>query len=165
MANTALLKKIRLLSLDVDGVLTDGGLYYIEGGAVMRKFNAKDGMGIAQLIKNTDVKVTIISSGMPSGIMERAERLGIEYAYTNVANKLDTLTELANDLDIDLSQIAHMGDDTNDLQLMQHVGLGIAVNDAVDEVLKVADMTTTKNGGYGAVREICDQLLQIHKQD
>jgi len=163
MTNTALLKKIRLLSLDVDGVLTDGGLYYIEGGAVMRKFNAKDGMGIAQLIKNTDIKVTIISSGMPAGIMERAERLGIEYAYTNVANKLDTLTELAHELGFDLSQVAHMGDDINDLQLMQHVGLGIAVNDAVAEVLEVADIITTKNGGCGAVREICDQLTKIRK--
>jgi len=161
MSDFEALKNIRLLSLDVDGVLTDGGLYYTGNGDIMRKFNAKDGMGIARLIKTTDITVTIISSGMSAGIMERAERLGIPHAFTNVDDKLQTLTKLANELGIDLTEVAHMGDDINDLELMESVGLSIAVHDAVDAVLEKADIITKKTGGNGAVREICDQLMAI----
>jgi 3-deoxy-D-manno-octulosonate 8-phosphate phosphatase (KDO 8-P phosphatase) len=145
------------LSLDVDGVLTDGGIYYTDSGDSFRKFNAKDGMGITHL-QNTGVSVAIISMGMPGAIDHRAKRLGIKYVYTDVADKAVSMNEIITDLGIDMSEVAHMGDDINDLPLFNVAGLTIAVADAMDEVKDTADIVTIKNGGAGAVREIADLI-------
>ena len=151
------LAKVKLLSLDVDGVLTDGGIYYTDTGDSFRKFNAKDGMGIAHLQK-IGVSVAIISMGMPGAIDHRAKRLGIKYVYTNVADKAVSMHEIIADLGINMSEVAHIGDDINDLPLFDVAGLTIAVADAMDEVKETADIVTTKNGGAGAVREIADLI-------
>ena len=151
------LANVKLLSLDVDGVLTDGGIYYSDTGDSFRKFNAKDGMGITRLQK-TGVSVAIISMGMPGAIDHRAKRLGIKYVYTNVADKAISMREIITDLGIDMSEVAHIGDDINDLSLFDVAGLTIAVADALDEVKVSADIVTTKNGGAGAVREISDLI-------
>ena len=151
------LAKVKLLSLDVDGVLTDGGIYYTDTGDSFRKFNAKDGMGITHLQK-IGVSVAIISMGMPGAIDHRAKRLGIKYVYTNVADKAISMREIITDLGIDMSEVAHIGDDINDLPLFDVAGLTIAVADAMDEVKVSADIVTTKNGGAGAVREIADLI-------
>ena len=149
------LSKIKLLSLDVDGVLTDGGIYYTDGGDSFRKFNAKDGMGIAHL-QAAGVPVCIISMGLPGAIDYRAKRLGIKHVYTDVANKGEAIQEVVAGLGIDLADVAHIGDDINDLTLFKLVGLRISVADGMDEVKQVADIISTKNGGAGAVREIAD---------
>jgi 3-deoxy-D-manno-octulosonate 8-phosphate phosphatase (KDO 8-P phosphatase) len=154
------LAKVKLLSLDVDGVLTDGGIYYTDKGDSFRKFNAKDGMGITRLQK-TGVSVAIISMGMPGAIDHRAKRLGIKYVYTNVADKAISMREIITDLGIDMSEVAHIGDDINDLSLFDVAGLTIAVADALDEVKVLADIVTTKNGGAGAVREIADLIREL----
>lgn len=151
------LAKVKLLSLDVDGVLTDGGIYYTDAGDSFRKFNAKDGMGITHL-KKTGVSVAIISMGMPGAINHRAKRLGIKYVYTDVSDKAFCMYEIITDLKINMSEVAHMGDDINDLPLFEVAGLNIAVADAMDEVKDKADIVTTKNGGDGAVREIADLI-------
>lgn len=153
----ALLEKIRLLSIDVDGVLTDGGIYYADDGNTFRKFNAKDGMGLVYLRK-AGVEITIISSGNAGAIEHRAARLGIEHVHTDVWDKLETLKGLAERLGLDLDQVAHMGDDINDLPVLEVVGCAIAPADAMPEVLAAADLITGKSGGDGAVREICDIL-------
>ncbi len=158
--NLEKLSKIKLLSLDVDGVLTDGGIYYTDGGDSFRKFNAKDGMGISHL-QAAGVDVCIISMGLPGAINHRAKRLGIKYVYTDVADKSDSMREIVAELGIDLSEVAHMGDDINDLPLFEVVGLPIAVADAMDEVKDVAQVISTKVGGGGAVREIADLIRKL----
>ncbi len=155
LENIERLSKVKLLSLDVDGVLTDGGIYYTDKGDSFRKFNAKDGMGLTHL-QRAGVPVAIISMGMPGAIDYRAKRLNIEYVYTDVHNKADCIREIVAKLGIDLADVAHIGDDINDLPLFEVVGLPIAVADAMDEVIDVADIVTTKIGGSGAVREIAD---------
>lgn len=159
--NDAALGRIKLLSLDVDGVLTDGGIYYADDGNTYRKFNAKDGMGLVHLMKS-GIQVTLISAGAPGAIEHRAKRLGIEHVFTNIHDKLTVLRQLCDDLDINMEDVAHMGDDINDLSIMDHVGLSITVADAVDAVLQVADITTKRKGGEGAVREICDAVIRLN---
>ncbi|MEK9751927.1 MAG: HAD hydrolase family protein [Rhodospirillaceae bacterium] len=157
------LGRIRLLSLDVDGVLTDGGIYYTDSGDTFRKFNAQDGMGLARL-RNSGVTITIISAGAPGAIEHRARRLGIKHVFTDVADKLATLGGLVGELSLEMAEVAHMGDDVNDLPLMQAAGLAIAPANAVPEVLNAAAIVTTRRGGDGAVREICDAILKAHGQ-
>jgi 3-deoxy-D-manno-octulosonate 8-phosphate phosphatase (KDO 8-P phosphatase) len=157
----AQLGQVQLLSLDVDGVMTDGGIYYDDKGNTFRKFNAQDGMGLVRL-RQAGVEVTIISAGAPGAIENRARRLGIEYVFTDVSDKLATLGGLAGELGIDMHQVAHMGDDVNDLPLMQASGLAIASANAVPEVLDAAAIVSTRRGGDGAVREVCDAMLKAH---
>ena len=153
------LGKVQLLSLDVDGVMTDGGIYYTDNGDTFRKFNAQDGMGLVRL-RQSGVMVTIISAGAPGAIEFRARRLGIEHVFTDVSDKLTLLQGLADELGLDMQQVAHMGDDVNDLPLMQASGLAIASANAVPEVFDAAEIVTTRCGGDGAVREVCDAILK-----
>jgi len=153
------LKGIKLLSLDVDGVLTDGGIYYTDDGNTFRKFNAQDGMGLVRLRK-AGITVTIISAGAPGAIEHRARRLGIKNVFTDVSDKLTTLRGLAGELDIEMSEVAHMGDDVNDLPLMLASGLAVASANAVPEVMGAAEIVTTRRGGDGAVRELCDAIMK-----
>ncbi len=153
------LGRIKLLSLDVDGVLTDGGIYYTDSGDTFRKFNAQDGMGLVRLRK-AGVAVTIISAGAPGAIEHRARRLGIKNVYTDVSDKLAMLGELAIELGIQMSEVAHMGDDVNDLPLMGASGIAIASANAVPEVMDAAALVTVRRGGDGAVRELCDAILK-----
>jgi len=160
--NDDALRRVKLLSLDVDGVLTDGGIYYADDGNTYRKFNAKDGMGMVRLM-NTGVQVTIISAGRPGGIEHRANRLGIKHVFTDVHDKLSVLRKLCDELGIGMEDVAHIGDDVNDLAIMEHIGLSITVADAVDDVLDVADIVTRRQGGAGAVREICDAIIRLRE--
>ena len=152
-------KKIKLLALDVDGVLTDGGIYYSDKGDSFRKFDAKDGMGISLLLKS-GLHVCIVSAGAPGAIESRAKRLKIDYVYTNVSDKLPVLIKLVKTLKIAMSEVAYIGDDLNDLIIFKKVGLSIAVRDAVGPILSAADLITKNAGGRGAVREICEIILQ-----
>ena len=153
------LTNIRLLSLDVDGVLTDGGLYYGDDGDIQRKFNVKDGVGIKRAI-NSGFKVAIISAGTSGSIASRASTLGIEHVFTGVDNKRDVLEELCRSLKIELIEAAHIGDDINDVALLQIVGCPIAVADAQPEAIEASSIITERKGGCGAVREICDALIE-----
>ncbi len=150
---------VKLLSLDVDGVLTDGGLYYTAGGEVQRKYNVRDGVGIVRALE-AGIAVAVISAGMAGTIPARAETLGIEHVFTGVKDKLATLKELCAELGIDISETAHVGDDLNDLALMAEVGIAVAVADACEEVRGVAEIVTSRDGGKGAVREVCDALVK-----
>jgi 3-deoxy-D-manno-octulosonate 8-phosphate phosphatase (KDO 8-P phosphatase) len=147
------------LSLDVDGVLTDGGLYYADDGSQLRKFNVKDGMGM-KLARKAGVEVCIVTASQTAAIHHRGEVLGIPHVFVGVDDKLATLKGLCETLGIAPAQVAHMGDDLNDLPLMEMVGLTITVADAVDAVLENVDYVTRRKGGDGAVREICDLVLK-----
>ena len=152
------LAKVKLLSVDVDGVLTDGGIYYADDGNTFRRFNAKDGMGLV-LLRRAGVEVTIISAGAPGAIEARARRLCIPHVFTEAHDKLAILRDLCAELGIDMADAAHMGDDVNDIKLMAATGLGIAPSDALDTVLACADVVARRPGGHGAVREVCDAIL------
>mgnify|MGYP001373197758 CR=1 FL=1 len=154
-----LLSKVKLLSLDVDGVLTDGGLYYSADGQIQRKYNVKDGVGIKRVLE-IGVQIAIISAGASGSIPERAATLGIEHVFTGVKDKRAILETLCEKLDIDLDESAHIGDDINDVPLLEAVGCPIAVCDAQPEAWAAAEIITERNGGAGAVREICDALVE-----
>ena len=153
------LKSVKLLSLDVDGVLTDGGLYYTDEGLAFRKFNVRDGLGIV-LVRESGLEIAIISAGRPASTVTRAEDLGIEHVRVGVSDKLKELSEICESLGIHLNDVAHIGDDLPDLSLMQAVGVPITVADGADAVKEIAAYVTERVGGQGAVREICDLLLE-----
>ncbi len=152
---------VRLLSLDVDGVLTDGGLYFADDGSQLRKFNVKDGLGMKRA-RNAGVEVAIITASATPAIHHRGEVLGIPHVFIGVEDKLATLQGLCEGLDIELSAVAHMGDDLNDLALLQTIGCPLTVADAVAEIKEAACYITERKGGAGAVREICDMLVSAH---
>lgn len=154
------LEEVRLLALDVDGVLTDGGLYYTETGEELKKFNVKDGLGLQRLMLS-GIEVAIISAGFSSATLHRAKRLGIANTFIGVDDKLATLKRLCLELNVPLSQVAYMGDDFVDLPVMQSVGCPITVADAMPENRAVAIYTTQKAGGQGAVREVCELILSL----
>ncbi|MAF94338.1 MAG: HAD family hydrolase [Rhodospirillaceae bacterium] len=153
------LARVRLLSLDVDGVMTDGGLYYTDDGRISRKYNVKDGVGIKRAME-AGIRIVIISAGISGSVPERAETLGIEHVFTGVEDKRAVLEALCDKLGIGLDEVAHIGDDLNDIALLEAVGCPIAVADAQPEAWDAALIITEQNGGNGAVREICDALVK-----
>jgi 3-deoxy-D-manno-octulosonate 8-phosphate phosphatase (KDO 8-P phosphatase) len=152
------LARVKLLSLDVDGVLTDGGLYFTDDGHQFRKFNVKDGMGM-QRVRDAGIEVAILSAGSSSAVEERAKSLGIQHVFIGVADKLAVISRLCQDLGIGLDDVGHVGDDLNDVPMLSAVGCPISVSDAVSEAREAAVFVTERRGGDGAVREICDLLL------
>lgn len=152
------LSRVKLLALDVDGVLTDGGLYFTDDGHQFRKFNVKDGMGM-QRIRNAGIEVAIVSAGSSPAVGERAKSLGIQHVFIGVADKLATINGLCQDLGIGLDDVAHVGDDVNDVPVLSAVGCPISVADGVSEAREAAMFVTERRGGDGAVREICDLML------
>ncbi|MCU0549105.1 MAG: HAD-IIIA family hydrolase [Leptolyngbya sp. Prado105] len=153
------LAKVRLLALDVDGVMTDGGLYYTETGEELKKFNVKDGLGIQRAI-SCGIEVAILSAGSSPATLHRAKRLGIQHVYIRVPDKLVALKQLCDRLNLSLEQVAYIGDDLVDIPAMESVGVPITVADAMPENQAIAHYITQKSGGQGAVREVCDLLAK-----
>lgn len=153
------IKNIRLLVLDVDGVMTDGGMYFSENGDQMKKFNTKDGMAILHLTQK-DFQVAIISSGFKAdAVQRRAEMLGIQHCTVSREPKIDTLKDLCSKLSIDLTQVAIVGDDVNDLEVIRQVGLSACPADAVHNVKRNVDIILNAKGGFACVREFIDNYL------
>lgn len=151
-------KNIRLLVLDVDGVLTDGKLYYAPGGTEIKAFNTLDGHGIKTLIRS-GVEVAIITGRSSEQVSRRAEALGISHVVQGREDKLTALRELLQEFPCELEQIAMMGDDWPDLSVMVKVGLALTVPNAHAEVRQRAHWQSAASGGEGAVREACDLIL------
>lgn len=152
---------IKLLVLDVDGVLTDGGMYYSELDPVneFKKFNAKDGMSIIHYIQKGG-QIAIISSGKNINLIRtRAKHLGIQHVYAARVPKLETLKGLCADLGIELSEVAMVGDDINDTAVLAEVGLSACPADAMASIRTLVDVVLTKDGGKGCVREFMDEWL------
>ncbi len=153
------LESIQLLILDVDGVMTDGGLYFSDEGDHIKKFDAKDGMAIAQLTKG-GFQVGIISSGFSeTAVKRRADMLGIQHCSVNKESKLTRLRNICASLDIDLNQVAMIGDDINDLEIFEVCGFSACPADAVPTVKNKVDLVLSANGGRGAIREFVDEYL------
>jgi 3-deoxy-D-manno-octulosonate 8-phosphate phosphatase (KDO 8-P phosphatase) len=153
---------ISLLVLDVDGVLTDGRLYYGPRGEVLKVFDVKDGYGIKLLMK-AGVTVAIISGRRSTMVARRARDLGIRYVYQGSEDKLPIFERLRKQLKLDTAQCAIVGDDLPDVPVMRVVGLAFAVADAHPAAIQVADMVTPQSGGRGAVRGVCDLLVAARK--
>lgn len=151
--------EIKFLVLDVDGTLTDGGIYISESGNEMKKFNTKDGMGIKRLLK-TGVEVGLISASISKKIVHhRAAMLGIRYCYVGDGDKLEILSDWLDEMDLSFKEVAFIGDDINDAKIMQEVGLSACPVDALGEVQGIANIVLEKKGGQGCVREFIDRIF------
>jgi 3-deoxy-D-manno-octulosonate 8-phosphate phosphatase (KDO 8-P phosphatase) len=153
------LKDIRLLALDVDGVLTDGSIIYSSTGEEIKVFNVKDGLGI-RLLSKAGIPVCVITGRRSRALRHRCDNLRIEYLYDGIRDKTSILPILEKESGISAHEIAFMGDDLPDLPLMKIIGLSVSVADARPEVTEAADWVTSAKGGTGAVREICEMILK-----
>lgn len=153
--------KIKLLALDVDGVLTDGRLYFLEDGSEMKAFDTQDGHGI-KMLQSIGVEVAIITGRTTNLVARRAQNLGIKHLYQGREDKVEALQDLLSILGINAEQTAYMGDDLPDLPAIRFAGLGIAPANAHKFVKANALYITEQEGGRGAVREVCDFLLSAH---
>ena len=151
-------KNIKLLILDVDGVLTDGKLYIADDGTETKSFHVQDGLGLKLLSENA-IAVAVISGRKSKATMLRLEELGIKHSYYGVIDKTQPFNLLKQQLRLQNENIACIGDDLPDLPIIQTAGFGIAVANAVLKVRQAADYVTKAKGGEGAVREICDIIL------
>ncbi len=151
-------EKIKLLVLDVDGVLTDGRITYLADGQEIKSFYVQDGLGI-KLLQQHGIAVGIISARESLVVAHRARELGIVHVFQAAKNKLESLSNLARKLNLNLEQICFVGDDLPDLAAITHCGLGVAVANAHPSLRSYAQWQTQNNGGAGAVREVCDLLL------
>jgi 3-deoxy-D-manno-octulosonate 8-phosphate phosphatase (KDO 8-P phosphatase) len=156
---TTSLSQVKLLVLDVDGVLTDGRIIYTDSGEQIKQFTSRDGLGLRLLMDN-GILVGIITGRISGALTHRCRNLGIDLIFDGIFNKAEALDRMARKTGIDPSAMAFMGDDLIDLPAMTRAGVAIAVADAVDEVKARADIVTRASGGHGAVREICDAILK-----
>jgi 3-deoxy-D-manno-octulosonate 8-phosphate phosphatase (KDO 8-P phosphatase) len=158
-------KKIKLLILDIDGVLTDGGMYFDDKGTELKKFNSLDGHGIKMLL-DSGIEVAVITARSTQSVSYRLDGLGVKHYYHGITDKSIALVELTEKLSIDVNESAYVGDDVIDLPAMSKIALPIAVANAHSFVKENSLLVTEKNGGEGAVREVCDMLLKAqHKYE
>lgn len=154
----SILRNIRLFATDVDGVLTDAGMYYSESGDEWKKFNTRDGMGI-KLLQKAGLVTALVTQERTKLVARRAEKLTIPEVHQGVYEKLAVLHEMAQRHGLTLDRVAYIGDDVNDLEALQAVGFSAAPADAIPLVLQVVDYVCKKKGGEGAVREVADLIL------
>jgi 3-deoxy-D-manno-octulosonate 8-phosphate phosphatase (KDO 8-P phosphatase) len=152
-------RPIRLVILDVDGVLTDGTLYYGVDGDAMKGFSARDGMGIS-LARISGLKTAILTGRRSPMVERRAAELHIDYVLQDVTDKLNKLEELCQCEGISLEEIAYMGDDLNDIAVIDCCGLGACPADGCAEARQAADFVAACTGGHGAVRELIEHILK-----
>jgi 3-deoxy-D-manno-octulosonate 8-phosphate phosphatase (KDO 8-P phosphatase) len=152
------LSKIRLLVLDVDGVLTDGRLYYSEIGETLKVFNVRDGYGLKRLAQE-GIDIAVISGRRSPIVLRRCRELGIRHVSQGIQDKLARFNVILKRLAIPASATACVGDDTIDVAMMRASGVAFAVADAHEDAKRAADIVTKLKGGHGAVREVCDRLL------
>ena len=153
------LTRVRLFAMDVDGVLTDGGMYYSESGDELKKFNTRDGMGI-KLLQRAGLITALITMEETKLVMRRAEKLAIPEVHQGARDKLAVLRALAARHGLTLEEMAYIGDDVNDLEALKAVGFSAAPADAMPSVLEVVTYICRKSGGEGAVREVADLILE-----
>ncbi|MEI8571987.1 3-deoxy-manno-octulosonate-8-phosphatase KdsC [Methylomonas sp. LW13] len=153
-------KRLKLLILDVDGVLTDGRLFFDDNGKEYKCFHARDGHGI-KLLRQTGVEVAVISGRKSNSVALRMQSLGVELVYQGHENKRAAFAEILQRLVLTPEQVAYIGDDILDLPVMRQVGFAVAVQDANFVLKNYAHWQTQTAGGLGAVREVCDLIMQV----
>ena len=149
---------LRLVAFDIDGVFTDGRFYLSDDGTETKAFHTQDGYGVRRLL-DAGVAVAVISGRHSPAVEKRMAELGVRHAILGCRNKVAAMDELAAELGISVAACAYVGDDMPDLPLLEHVGLSIAVANAVPALHERCDYVTKKPGGFGAVREVCDLVV------
>ena len=152
------LKRVRLFATDVDGVLTDAGMYYSESGDELKKFNTRDGMGI-KLLQRAGLITALITMEETKLVTRRAEKLAIPEVHQGARDKLAVMREMVARHGLTLQEVAYIGDDVNDLEVLNAVGFGAAPADALPAVRSAVDYVCRQKGGEGAVRELADLIL------
>lgn len=149
-----------MLAMDVDGVLTDAGMYYAESGDEVKKFNARDGMGI-KLLQAAGIITAFITKEQTAIVERRGRKLAVPEVHQGIDDKLTVLTRVAHTYGLTLNQVAYIGDDVNDLETLKAVGFSAAPADAMPLVIRAVQYVCAKKGGDGAVRELADLLLAV----
>lgn len=158
-------KRVKCLICDVDGVLSDGLLYLDNAGNELKSFHVQDGMGL-KLLMAAGIEVAIITTSKNAVIDHRMRQLGIEYYFKGFVNKWVAFLQLQAILGFKTEEFAYIGDDLPDLELIKQLGFSVAVANAVPQIKKHALWETTRLGGHGAVREVCELILDVqHKHD
>jgi len=156
------LRQIRLFATDVDGVLTDAGMYYSESGDEWKKFNTRDGMGI-KLLQRAGIITAIVTQERTKLVARRAEKLMMPEVHQGVMDKLSLVREMAARHGLSLEQVAYIGDDINDVETLKAVGFSATPADGMSQVAAVVDYICSKKGGEGAVREIIEMILAAQR--
>ena len=157
------LKSIKILILDVDGVLTDGRVIYTDSGEEIKRFDVRDGHGL-KLLMRSGIEVILLTGRESKVVLHRARDLGIEHVYQKALNKIEVYKTILAQRNLEDKEVGFVGDDLVDLPVLRKVGFSAAVPDAVPEVKEIVDYITTKKGGEGAVREICELLLKAQNK-
>ncbi len=152
-------REIKLLLLDVDGVLTNGSITYTQAGDEIKSFHCRDGFGL-RLLQKTGVEVGLITARQSEAVRRRAYDLGLNHVFQGVRNKMEVLSSLIAELKLSLAQVAYMGDDWLDLPALIRVGLAATVSDAMPEIIPLVHFVAKNPGGQGAVRELCDLIVE-----
>ena len=152
------LKKIKILLTDVDGVLTDGGMYYTPDGDYMKKFNARDGMGI-NLLKRNEIPTVIVTKEKTVMVKNWAKKMNIDYVFDGIQKKEKILEKICIKYKIGIPEIGYIGDDVNDLELLKKVGFSATPKDGIIQAQRIVNYVCKKNGGCGAFREVVDLIL------
>lgn len=154
------MKKPKLILTDIDGVWTDGGMYYDQTGNEWKKFHTYDSAGVLFAHQN-EIPVGIITGEDTEIVVRRASKLKIDYLFQGVKNKLEVAENLCKELNISLNEVAYIGDDLGDIELLKNVGISATPNSAPEYVKKYSQMVMTKNGGEGVFREFVEKILGI----
>jgi YrbI family 3-deoxy-D-manno-octulosonate 8-phosphate phosphatase len=152
------LSSISLVITDVDGVLTDGSLFYSTEGVAMKKFNIKDGVATL-LLHDAGIPCGVITADPPDFIEARANRIKLDFLHSKISNKKEKLIEICEERNLDADNVAYIGDDINDIEIIKAVGFSAAPSDAVPKVLDIVDYICERKGGEGAFREFVDLIL------
>ena len=158
------IKKIKLISTDVDGVLTDGGMYYTKDGDVMKKFHARDGMGVTLLL-NHGIPTIIITKEKTRMVKQWSKKMNVTHLFDGVKNKEQILDIIYKKYNVKAENIAYIGDDVNDFKILSKVGLAVSPHDSIEQIKKISHYITKSNSGKGVFREIADLILSIRFGD
>jgi YrbI family 3-deoxy-D-manno-octulosonate 8-phosphate phosphatase len=153
-------KPIKWLFTDIDGVWTDCCIYYSPRGEELKKFSYRDGMGAERLRNLTDIKIAIITGENSEIVSRRAEKLKIEHVFLGIKNKFEVVENFLKEHNLSFENLAYIGDDLNDLEVMRKVGITACPADAFDDIYQMADFKCIKQGGEGAFREFCEFLIK-----
>jgi YrbI family 3-deoxy-D-manno-octulosonate 8-phosphate phosphatase len=155
-------KRIKIILTDVDGVLTDGGMYYTEKGDIMKKFHTRDGMGVT-LMKKCNIPTIVITKEKTPMVKQWSKRMKIEKLYDGIIQKEKILKKICQKYDVNSDEILFIGDDVNDVELLKKVGLSVCPNDAIESVKKKCNYICNAKGGEGVLREIADIIISLNE--
>lgn len=158
MITLKFLKELKIVLTDCDGVLTDGGMYYYDNDVEGKKFNTRDGMAM-QILRENGIKTGIITGENTTIVQNRANKLKVDYLYMGASNKYETVLEICEKENIKLENVAYIGDDINDLEVLKNVGFSACPNDAMNKVKKICNFISSKDGGKGVVRDVIESYL------